>query len=163
MSLFGPRATDTSLHGARARPIGTNQPFRGAERIKAARASAWGAEKPKLLILPSDFQPKGHSVEKRAMTNATFTPAQQEAARQGRKERQTEKAARATAMVDALLAGADGPIPAYAQAHAAKARKGRTASMMALKCLDCCCWDKGEVAACPVTSCPLHPLRPYKR
>jgi hypothetical protein len=98
-----------------------------------------------------------------AMPKAIFTPAQQLAARQGRQDRRTELAAQAAATVDALLADAGGAIPAYAQAHAAKARKGRTASMIALKCLDCCCWDKGEVAACPVTTCPLHPLRPYGR
>jgi hypothetical protein len=118
---------------------------------------------PKPLIHPDDLQQKGHSKEKTAMPNATFTPAQQQAARQGRQARQTEKAARAAAMVDALLADVGRPLPAHAQAHAAKARKGSTPSMIALKCLDCCCWDKGEVAACPVTSCPLHPLRPYKR
>jgi hypothetical protein len=115
------------------------------------------------LILPDDFQQKGHSKEKRTMPKAAFTPAQQEAARQGRLQRQSEKAARAAAMVDALLAEAAGPIPAYAQAHAAKAQKGNTRSLIALKCLDCCCWEKNEVAACPVVSCPLHPLRPYGR
>jgi hypothetical protein len=118
---------------------------------------------PKLLILPDDFQQKGHSMEKTAMPRATFTPAQQEAACQGRQRRQSEKAARAAAMVESLLAGAGGPIPAYAQAHAAKAREGNTRSMIALKCLDCSGWDKGEVAACPVKTCPLHPLRPYRR
>jgi hypothetical protein len=97
------------------------------------------------------------------MAKAIFTPAQQLAARQGRQQRQSEKAARAAAMIDVLLADAGGSIPAYAQAHAAKARKGNTRNMIALKCLDCCCWEKSEVAACPVTSCPLHPLRPYER
>ena len=96
------------------------------------------------------------------MPDAIFTPAQQEAARQGRRDRQSQKASQAAAAVDALLAGTR-PIPAYAQAHALKARKGSTRSLIALKCLDCCCWEKTEVAACPVTSCPLHPLRPYKR
>jgi hypothetical protein len=95
------------------------------------------------------------------MPKATFTPAHQEAARQGRQDRRTERAAQAAASVDALLADASGPIPAYA--HAAKARKGNTRSLIALKCLDCCCWEKNEVAACPVTTCPLYPLRPYGR
>ena len=27
------------------------------------------------------------------------------------------------------------------------------------KCLDCVCWQPGEVAACPTTKCPLHPYR----
>jgi hypothetical protein len=97
------------------------------------------------------------------MQKAVLTPAHQEAARQGRRERQSQKAAQAAATVDALLADAGGPLPAYAQAHAAKARTGNTRSLIALKCLDCCCWEKTEVAACPVTTCPLYPLRPYRR
>jgi hypothetical protein len=96
------------------------------------------------------------------MPNSALTPAHQAAARQGRRERQLQKAARAAATVDALLADA-GPIPSYALAHAAKARKGNTRSLIALKCLDCCCWEKTEVAACTVTTCPLYPLRPYGR
>jgi hypothetical protein len=66
------------------------------------------------------------------------------------------------ATVGALLADAGGKVPSYAQAHAVKARKGSTRSLIALKCLDCCCWEKAEVAACPVVSCPLYPVRPYK-
>ena len=27
------------------------------------------------------------------------------------------------------------------------------------KCLDCCCYQIGEVRACTVTACPLHPFR----
>ena len=97
------------------------------------------------------------------MQKAVLTPAHQEAARQGRRERQSQKAAQAAATVDALLADAGGPLPAYAQAHAAKARTGNTRSLIALKCLDRSCWEKAEVAACPVTSCPLYPLRPYRK
>jgi hypothetical protein len=96
------------------------------------------------------------------MPKAILTPAHQLAARQGRRERQSQKAAQAAATVDALLADA-GPLPAYALAHAAKARTGNTRSLIALKCLDCCCWEKTEVGACPVTTCPLHPLRPYRK
>jgi hypothetical protein len=97
------------------------------------------------------------------MPRAILTPAQQEAARQGRREQQSQKAAQAAATVEALLADAGGPLPAYALSHAAKARKGNTRSLIALKCLDCCCWEKAEVVACPVTTCPLYPLRPYGR
>jgi hypothetical protein len=97
------------------------------------------------------------------MPKAILTAAHQQAARQGRRERQSQKAAQAAATVDALLTDARGPLPAYAQAHAAKARQGNTRSLIALKCLDCCCWEKTEVAACTVTSCPLYPLRPYRR
>ena len=70
------------------------------------------------------------------MPKAILTPAQQEAARQGRRERQAQKAAQAAATVEALLADAGGPLPAYALSHAAKARKGNTRSLIALKCLD---------------------------
>jgi hypothetical protein len=97
------------------------------------------------------------------MQKAILTPAHQEAARHGRRVRQSQKAAQAAATVDALLADAGGPIPSYALAHAAKARTGNTRSLIALKCLDCCCWEKTEVAECPVTTCPLYPLRPYRR
>jgi hypothetical protein len=114
------------------------------------------------LILLDDFRQTGHSERGVSVPKVTPTPAQQEAARQGRRERQTQKAAQATATVDALLAGEGGPLPSYALAHAAKARKGNTRSLIALKCLDCCCWEKAE-AACPVTTCPLYPLRPYGR
>jgi hypothetical protein len=114
------------------------------------------------LILLDDSQQNGLP-EREAMPNISPTPAQQAAAREGRRERQTQRAAQAAATVDALLAEAGRPLPAYALAHAAKARKGNTRSLIALKCLDCCCWEKSEVAACPVTTCPLHPLRPYRR
>ena len=97
------------------------------------------------------------------MPRAILTPAQQEAARQGRREQQSQKAAQAAATVEALLADAGRPLPSYALSHAAKARKGNTRSLIALKCLDCCCWEKAEVVACPVTTCPLYPLRPYGR
>lgn len=30
-----------------------------------------------------------------------------------------------------------------------------------LKCLECSSGSKHEVKVCPVTSCPLHPVRPY--
>ena len=75
------------------------------------------------------------------MPKTTLSAAHQEAARQGRRDRRTQKAAQAAAAVDALLADAGG-LPAYALAHAAKARKGNTRSLIALKCLDCCCWEK---------------------
>jgi len=101
--------------------------------------------------------------ERVTMPNAGLTPAHQLAARQGRREQQSQKAAQAAATVDALLADAGGPIPAYALAHAAKAHTGNTRSLIALKCLDCCCWEKTEVAACPVATCPLYPLRPYRK
>jgi hypothetical protein len=74
--------------------------------------------------------------------------------------RRSAEAAEAAATVDAPLASAGGPLPAYAPAHADKARTGNTRSLISLKCLDCCCWEKTEVAACPVTTCPLYPLRP---
>ena len=76
-------------------------------------------------------------------------------------ERRDRKRAEAAAVVDRLLTHV-GAVPSYARAHAAKARKGKVGSLIALKCLDCCNWQKTEVAACPVTTCPLYPLRPYR-
>ena len=37
----------------------------------------------------------------------------------------------------------------------------RTAGVKA-KCLDCCCWQRIEIANCTVSACPLHPYRPYQ-
>jgi hypothetical protein len=31
------------------------------------------------------------------------------------------------------------------------------------KCLDCCHFDRAEVAACSVWLCPLHPYRPFQK
>lgn len=31
-----------------------------------------------------------------------------------------------------------------------------------LMCLQCVNWDRKEVKLCDITSCPLHPIRPYK-
>jgi hypothetical protein len=59
-------------------------------------------------------------------------------------------------------ADAAGPVPAWAQAHAAKARKGSLKALVALKCADCCCWRREEIRLCPVTACPLHPILPYR-
>jgi len=30
------------------------------------------------------------------------------------------------------------------------------------KCLDCCCWQRAEIADCRVPNCALYPYRPYK-
>jgi hypothetical protein len=68
----------------------------------------------------------------------------------------------ASATVDQLLADVAGDVPAWAQSHAAKARTGRHLSLIALKCGDCSGWQKPEIAACTVSNCPLHPLRPYR-
>jgi len=71
------------------------------------------------------------------------------------------EAAAAEATVKALLADAGGKVPSCALARTEKARKGHLRSLIALECLDCC-WQRREVALCPVLTCPLHPVRPYK-
>ena len=43
----------------------------------------------------------------------------------------------------------------------AMSSKSRAAATKA-KCLDCCCWQRVEVANCPVDTCPLWPYRPYR-
>lgn len=52
--------------------------------------------------------------------------------------------------------------PEYAH-HLDKARRGNVRAAIALKCLDCCCWQRAEVAACEITECSLHHIRPYGR
>jgi len=32
-----------------------------------------------------------------------------------------------------------------------------------LKCLDCCCWEKVQIAECDITHCALHVIRPYQK
>jgi len=39
--------------------------------------------------------------------------------------------------------------------------KSRAAAVKA-KCLDCCCWQRVEVANCPVEDCSLWLYRPYR-
>ena len=42
-----------------------------------------------------------------------------------------------------------------------KAERGSFKAAVALKCLDCCAFQRAEVAACEITACSLHHLRPY--
>jgi hypothetical protein len=90
------------------------------------------------------------------------TPEQRAADLATRKNGAAAKAAQAAATVDALLADTDGPLPSYALAHVARARRGNVRALVALKCLDCCCWQRVEIAECACTTCPLYPIRPYK-
>jgi len=39
--------------------------------------------------------------------------------------------------------------------------KSRAAAIKA-RCLDCCCWQRVEVANCPVETCSLWLYRPYR-
>jgi hypothetical protein len=54
-------------------------------------------------------------------------------------------------------------VPATYQHWVDKAEKGSFKAAVALKCLDCCCFQRAEVAACPVRECSLWHLRPYGR
>jgi len=36
-------------------------------------------------------------------------------------------------------------------------------SAIKAKCLDCCHFERAEVAACTVILCPLHPYRPFQK
>ena len=96
------------------------------------------------------------------MSGRIFTEDDRESAKHNRREAQRRLAEEANAVIDRLLAEAAGAIPAWALAHAEKARKGKVLSLVALKCADCSNWQKTEIAGCTVTSCPLHPLRPYR-
>lgn len=44
-----------------------------------------------------------------------------------------------------------------------KARNGSLKARIKLKCLDCCNWQKVEVAVCECDDCPLWDVRPYKK
>ncbi len=96
------------------------------------------------------------------MSGRIFTDDEREAAKHNRQEARRRLADEANATVDQLLADAEGTLPAWAQVRAEKARSGRQLSLVALKCGDCSGWQKTEIASCAVTSCPLHPLRPYR-
>lgn len=37
----------------------------------------------------------------------------------------------------------------------------RLAAAVKAKCLDCCCWQAGEVKDCLCPACPLYESRPY--
>jgi hypothetical protein len=84
------------------------------------------------------------------------------AQKHNRREARRRLAAESSATVDQLLTEASGTMPAWALAHAEKARTGKVQSLVALKCGDCSGWQKTEIAGCTVTSCPLHPIRPYR-
>lgn len=43
-----------------------------------------------------------------------------------------------------------------------KAEKGSFKAAIALKCLDCACWQITEIRDCTCVACPLFPHRPYK-
>jgi hypothetical protein len=95
------------------------------------------------------------------MSERIFTDEERESARRNRREARRRLADEASATVDQLLAEVGSALPAWALTHAEKARTGRVLSLVALKCGDCSGWQKAEIAGCAVTSCPLHPLRPY--
>lgn len=95
------------------------------------------------------------------MSSRIFTDAERESAKHNRQAARRRLADEASATMDQLLAEA-GAVPAWAQAHARKARQGKVMSLVALKCGDCSGWQKAEIAGCTVTSCTLHPLRPYR-
>jgi hypothetical protein len=111
-------------------------------------------------LLSDSKKNEGNAMPRPALTPRT--PEQRAADLITRKSGATHRAAQAAATVDALLADADGPLPAYAMAHIARARKGNLRSLIALKCLDCSCWQRVEIAECTCTTCPLYPIRPYK-
>ena len=96
------------------------------------------------------------------MSGRVFTDQQRQSAHHQRREARRRRAEEASATVDQLLAEAAGPVPAWALAHAEKARQGRLLSLVALKCADCTCWQKSEIAACTITACTLHAIRPYR-
>lgn len=57
-----------------------------------------------------------------------------------------------------------GTVPQKYRALVAKAVEGATSPRQAIKakCLDCCHFQRAEVRACAVSTCPLHAYRPYQ-
>lgn len=46
----------------------------------------------------------------------------------------------------------------FQRAYEGKSKK----AIINAKCLDCCCFNREEVANCTVISCPLWKVRPYQ-
>lgn len=67
-----------------------------------------------------------------------------------------------TEAVNRLLEMAPKPLPAWVEIHARKARGGNVRSLVALKCGDCCCFQRSQIRDCVVAACPLFPIRPYQ-
>ena len=57
-----------------------------------------------------------------------------------------------------------GAIPVSAQGIVRRAtmKTGGRMNAIKAKCLDCCNFDRQEVAECTVTTCPLHVWRPFQ-
>lgn len=52
-------------------------------------------------------------------------------------------------------------VPSWAEKRYSRALGGKSrGAAIAAMCLECCGYDRREVAACPATACPLHPYRP---
>jgi hypothetical protein len=96
------------------------------------------------------------------MFGKVLTPEERRAGQQARQENRRRRAEEAAKSVDALLADDDGRVPQLAQQVAARARKGNLKALVQLKCWECSCWQRTEIAHCPVTTCPLHAVRPYR-
>lgn len=53
-------------------------------------------------------------------------------------------------------------IPAKVQGIFKRAYSGKSRqAAMKAKCYDCCCFVREEIEKCNVSSCPLHPYRPF--
>lgn len=55
-------------------------------------------------------------------------------------------------------------IPPLYQAVYRKAIAGKSLrAAVNAKCQDCCNWQRKEIENCLITTCPLHPYRPYQK
>ena len=55
------------------------------------------------------------------------------------------------------------PISAKGIVTRAMHKTGGRMNAIKAKCLDCCNWDRKEVATCQTQTCPLHPWRPFQK
>jgi hypothetical protein len=55
------------------------------------------------------------------------------------------------------------PVSLQGGLRRALAGEGSPRQIIKAKCLDCCNWERVEVANCTVVTCPLWRLRPYQK
>lgn len=86
----------------------------------------------------------------------------QDQAREKRKARR-EAFLREAGATSRALERVSRPLPDWGVALLRRAAQGEVKALVGVKCGDCVCWERKEIAECPIVECGLHPLRPYKK
>ena len=92
-----------------------------------------------------------------------MTPEDRARAKEAKAEGKKLKLERGETTISKLETELRGEDNRIVSSHLAKAKRGNVRSLIALKCLDCCCWVKAEVRDCEIVECSLHPIRPYQK